>query len=211
MQLVILANNDQREAITASLSPEEKEISWIDTPEAFLHYRQAHAFIDLLFENTGERIKILAGLLPQPVFINAVTDCLDSIHPSFIRINGWEGFLSNRIVEAAALDDSRRSAAAAIWDQLNKKIVWCPDLPGFISARVIAMIINEAYWALEEGVATKEDMDIAMKTGTNYPFGPFEWGRKIGLLNIYTLLQTMSKGHEKYRPCPLLKTEAQIT
>ena len=49
-----------------------------------------------------------------------------------------------------------------------------PDIPGFISARVVSMIINEAYFALEEEVSSKEEIDTAMKLGTNYPYGPFD-------------------------------------
>ncbi len=58
------------------------------------------------------------------------------------------------------------------------------DEPGFVSARIVSMIINEAYFTLEAGTSTKEEIDIAMKLGTGYPFGPFEWGEMIGLSRI---------------------------
>jgi 3-hydroxybutyryl-CoA dehydrogenase len=77
-----------------------------------------------------------------------------------------------------------------------------------ITPRVIATIVNEAYFALEQNVSTKEEIDIAMKLGTNYPMGPFEWSRKIGLKNIYSLLQKLSLTNERYQPCELLRTEA---
>jgi 3-hydroxybutyryl-CoA dehydrogenase len=76
---------------------------------------------------------------------------------------------------------------------------WVPDVPGFITARVIAMIVNEAWFALEEGISTKEDIDIAMRLGTNYPYGPFEWGNQIGLENVYALLGKLSKISKRYR------------
>ena len=69
-----------------------------------------------------------------------------------------------------------------------------------ITPRVIAMIINEAYFTLQAGVSTKEEIDTAMKLGTNYPYGPFEWADKIGLNRIKTLLQTLSKTDTRYLP-----------
>ena len=56
--------------------------------------------------------------------------------------------------------------------------------PGFITARVIAMIINEAFFALQENVSSKEEIDTAMRLGTNYPYGPFEWTKLIGIDKI---------------------------
>jgi len=77
-----------------------------------------------------------------------------------------------------------------------------------ISDRVIYMIINEAYFALEEKVSSKDEIDIAMKLGTGYPFGPFEWAAKIGILKIYETLSHLSETDERYTPAALLKEEA---
>jgi 3-hydroxybutyryl-CoA dehydrogenase len=71
------------------------------------------------------------------------------------------------------------------------------------------MIINEAYFALEENVSTKEEIDIAMKLGTNYPYGPFEWCKKIGLKNIAALLAELSQTEKRYQPARLLLKEAK--
>ena len=67
------------------------------------------------------------------------------------------------------------------------------------------MIINEAFFALEEGVSSKEEIDVAMKLGTNYPYGPFEWQEKIGLQNIYQLLHNLSEKDKRYSVSPLLR------
>jgi 3-hydroxybutyryl-CoA dehydrogenase len=85
-----------------------------------------------------------------------------------------------------------------------------PDIPGFVTARVISAIINEAYFALEEKVSSREEIDIAMKTGTNYPYGPFEWADKIGLKNVYALLDVLSRDEAGYTPASLLKESASI-
>ena len=83
-------------------------------------------------------------------------------------------------------------------------MTWLPDLPGFVAPRVVCMIINEAYLALEEGVSTKAEIDTAMKLGTAYPFGPFEWAEKIGIKKVAGLLQRLALEDKRYQPAPLL-------
>ena len=96
----------------------------------------------------------------------------------------------------------------AVFKMLNIKINFVKDEPGFISARVIAMIINEAYFALEDNVSSKIEIDTAMKLGTNYPFGPFEWALQIGTGNILALLQKLYLTDSRYKPSQLLAKEA---
>jgi 3-hydroxybutyryl-CoA dehydrogenase len=71
------------------------------------------------------------------------------------------------------------------------------------------MIINEAYYTVQERTALPEDIDQAMKLGTNYPKGPFEWCREIGINNVYHLLDSMylDTREERYKICSLLKQE----
>lgn len=83
------------------------------------------------------------------------------------------------------------------------------DLSDQISLRIISMIVNEAYYALGDGISTKEEIDIAMKLGTNYPYGPFEWGQIIGLKKIYALLLNLGRTEERYEIAPLLRYELE--
>ncbi len=71
----------------------------------------------------------------------------------------------------------------------------------------IFLAYNEAFFALSENVSTMVEIDTAMKLGTAYPYGPFEWGNKIGLQNIVTLLKKLSKKQLRYAPCDLLVQE----
>ncbi len=84
------------------------------------------------------------------------------------------------------------------------------DRVGMVTPRVICMIINEAYYTLQEGTANKSDIDLGMKLGTAYPMGPFEWADKIGSQNVYHLLKAVFDDtmDERYKICNLLKTEA---
>jgi 3-hydroxybutyryl-CoA dehydrogenase len=115
--------------------------------------------------------------------------------------------LTRPFIEAAGTDDMKE-IVAEIFSHINRKVEWIPDVTGFVSARVICMIINEAYYALEEKVSTKEEIDTAMKLGTSYPYGPFEWSRKIGVKNIFELLSVLAKTNARYEPAALLKDEA---
>jgi 3-hydroxybutyryl-CoA dehydrogenase len=83
--------------------------------------------------------------------------------------------------------------------------VLAADEIGMISPRVVSMIINEAFFAINEEVSTKEEINTAMKLGTNYPFGPFEWCDKIGLNNVKILLAELAKNDLRYTIAPALK------
>lgn len=198
MQLIVLADALQREEFFTATSG--VDVVWIQEEEQFLQYTNADAFLDLEFINEEMRVALLARLLPKPVIINSVTDTLKDIHSSFVRINGWNGFLSSTITEGACQDVAIQQNVSKLFSNLGRKIEWLPDEPGFITPRVISMIINEAFISLGEGVSTKEAIDTAMKLGTAYPYGPFAWAEKIGLQNIVTLLKKLSETQPRYAP-----------
>ena len=207
MQIVVLTNDALKEELQVTGVKEGTEIKWIAAEKEFLQPQNADAFFDLLFHAETQRIEILKSLHPTPVFINDVPKN-NPANNDFIRINGWPSFLNRNIMEASCTNKPLKAKAETIISSLNRKMEWTPDIPGFISGRVLAMIINEAYFALGEGVSSKKDIDTAMKLGTNYPFGPFEWSQKIGLKNIYSLLVELSKTSKRYEPAPLLGKES---
>jgi 3-hydroxybutyryl-CoA dehydrogenase len=84
-------------------------------------------------------------------------------------------------------------------------VVFVKDQPGFVAARVISMIVNEAFFAFGENISTIEEIDKAMKLGTSYPKGPFEWAEKIGVDKIYLLLRKLAEKEERYLPAPALE------
>lgn len=207
MQVVVLANIVLKEELLAQGLKESVQVEWISEPAGFSQHTHADGYIDLLFELSDERIELLKKLPVKPVFINSVTGTTKGLPENFIRINGWPTFLQRRLLEAAAADTIKKQAETIIGG-FNKHIEWTQDLPGFISARVVSMIINEAYFTLHEQVSSKEETDTAMKLGTNYPYGPFEWAEKIGLKNILTLLKELAGSQPRYNPATLLETEA---
>jgi 3-hydroxybutyryl-CoA dehydrogenase len=95
--------------------------------------------------------------------------------------------------------------------KMGKVPVWCNDVPGFISNRVLQVMINEALWELYEGVAPAKNIDDIMKLGMNHPMGPLELADLIGLDTVLAILNVMLQGYgdPKYRPSPLLKQYVQ--
>ena len=90
--------------------------------------------------------------------------------------------------------------------RMDKEVVVVREAPGFITSRVNAMIGNEAFYMLEQGIATPEDIDKALKLGLNHPMGPFELGDLIGLDVRLSILEYLHRTlGDKYRPCPLLR------
>ncbi len=146
-----------------------------------------------------------------PVFVNEVSGTLADL-PSdkcMIRINGWPGFLRYPVLELAAREADKK-AAEIILDTLGWQYKWVADIPGLVTPRVISMIINEACYAVHENVSTAQEIDIALKLGTSYPLGPFEWNKQIGSQRIIQLLDILSANDDRYLPAPDLKKILQF-
>jgi 3-hydroxybutyryl-CoA dehydrogenase len=109
------------------------------------------------------------------------------------------------IVRALETDDDTLAAVVEVGKRMRKEVVVIRESPGFITSRINAMIGNEAFYMLQEGVATAEDIDKALKLGLNHPMGPFELVDLVGLDTRLHILEYLHKSlGEKFRPCPLL-------
>jgi len=208
MRLVVLTNEQLKEELLSNGVSDDCKIDWISSPKELLSHTDADAVIDLLFEDNGYDVSHLTNYLKKPVFVNSMNKTIVEIGLPVIRINAWPGFLKRNIAEVSINDEINKNEVEKILNLLNRKTEWVPDIKGFISPRIVSMIINEAYFTLEENVSTKEEIDIAMKLGTNYPYGPFEWSKKIGLKKIAGLLTELSISEKRYQPATLLLKEA---
>ncbi|MBA0550020.1 hypothetical protein Golob_021004 [Gossypium lobatum] len=110
------------------------------------------------------------------------------------------------IVRGADTSDETFHATKALAERFHKKIICSQDYSGFIVNRILMPMINEAFFTLYTGVATKEDIDTAMKLGTNHPIGPLELADFIGLDVCLSIMKVLHAGlgDSKYAPCPLL-------
>ena len=109
------------------------------------------------------------------------------------------------VVRALETDAETLAAAVEVGQRMGKEVVVIQESPGFVTSRINAMIGNEAFYLLQEGIATAEDIDKAVKLGLNHPMGPFELVDLVGLDTRLHVLEYLHKSlGEKYRPCPLL-------
>lgn len=109
------------------------------------------------------------------------------------------------VVRALETDDDTIATVATVGKRMGKEVVVIKESPGFITSRVNAMIGNEAFYMLQEGIASAEDIDKALKLGLNHPMGPFELVDLVGLDTRLHILEYLHKAlGEKYRPAPLL-------
>lgn len=111
------------------------------------------------------------------------------------------------LIRGLATSEETCEAVRAEALALGKSPVEVRDMPGFVSNRVLQMMINEAVYCLYEGVASAEDIDTVMKLGMNHPMGPLELADFIGLDTVLAIMETLYEGYgdSKYRPCPLLR------
>jgi 3-hydroxybutyryl-CoA dehydrogenase len=111
------------------------------------------------------------------------------------------------IIRGAATSDATYAATKAMAEKMGKTTVVSKDFPGFIVNRILIPMLNEACFALGEGLASAEDIDTAMKLGTNQPMGPLTLADFIGLDTVLSIAQVLHAGlgESKYRPSPLLR------
>jgi 3-hydroxybutyryl-CoA dehydrogenase len=110
------------------------------------------------------------------------------------------------VIRGIATSDETTEAVLALAKDLGKTPLLCRDFPGFVANRILLPMLNEACFAVHEGVATPEAVDGIMKLGMNHPMGPLALADFIGLDTCLAILRVLHQGlgDDKYRPCPLL-------
>jgi 3-hydroxybutyryl-CoA dehydrogenase len=182
----------------------------------------AVAGVEMVIEAVPERIELKLGILreldqlaPEAIIASntsalSITEMAASVaRPA--RVAGMHFFNpvhKMKLVEIVrALESSAQTldAIEQVARRMDKETVLVRESPGFITSRVNAMIGNEAFYMLQEGVASERDIDKALRLGLNHPMGPFELVDLVGLDTRLSVLEFLHKSlGEKYRPCPLL-------
>jgi 3-hydroxybutyryl-CoA dehydrogenase len=189
----------------------------------FDHLPQAVAHADVVIEAVPEQMDLKLRLIrdiekhaPARAIIASNTSALSLTelaaalsHPG--RLAGMHFFNpvhKMKLVEVVRALDSAAETLHAIEEvarRMGKETVLVRESPGFVTSRINAMIGNEAFYMLQEGVASARDIDKALKLGLNHPMGPFELVDLVGLDTRLSVLEFLHRSlGEKFRPCPLL-------
>jgi len=179
------------------------------------HLPQTQVVFDFLLPEEPARLEFYARREDLVVFCNAVkiqlismAQHVNKVSCHLIGFNGLPTMINRQFLEVSLLHAHSVTRLEGICRELGTEYLVVEDRVGLVTPRVICMIINEAFYTLQEGTANMRDIDLGMKLGTNYPFGPFEWSEKLGLKNVYETLDAVYQDtrDERYKICPLLKT-----
>jgi 3-hydroxybutyryl-CoA dehydrogenase len=213
MTVYIIGNSLQGDEIRGKIA-KEHSVELADSI-AGLNLDPGAVIFDFTFDDTPDDLDQYTELADVYLFINATRCSLaeltfvgDSSFPNLFGIAGDPTFLERPLMEVSA-HFSNKVDAQEVFSQLGLDAILVEDRVGLVTPRIIAMIINEAYYTVMEGTASRKDIDTGMKLGTNYPMGPFEWVAKWGIANVYELLEALylDSKDERYKICPLLKSE----
>jgi 3-hydroxybutyryl-CoA dehydrogenase len=135
------------------------------------------------------------------------SDYLGAMECTLFGINSLTGFINRPRMEVCVLRKEEEQLMKATLASLGLEADIVEDRVGMVSPRIVCMIINEACFTIQEGTAGAKEIDTAMKLGTAYPFGPLEWADKIGIENVYLVMNSLwEDSHDpRYRMAPLLK------
>ncbi len=213
----------QRDVDKERLTAEEKQsiIGRIKTTTDLVDLREAFIVVEAVTEDLQVKIdlfKALDGITNSSAILasntssisitklGAVTNRPDKVIGMHF-MNPVPVMKLVEIIRGAATSDETYDTVHRLTEKLGKTPLECNDSPGFISNRVLMPMINEAIFALYEGVATRESIDGIMKLGMNHPMGPLTLADFIGLDVCLAIMNVLHDGFgdSKYRPCPLLK------
>ena len=183
--------------------------------------RSAQFAVEAVTENEEVKKKVFAGLakaMPPDAILASNTSSIPITRlaasvPNPERVIGMH-FMNPvpvmqlvEIIRGTQTSDATCQATRALAERMGKTTVLSRDMPGFIVNRILIPMLNEACFALQEGLASAEDIDTAMKLGTNVPMGPLTLADFIGLDTCLAIAEVLHKGlgEDKYRPAPLLR------
>ncbi|MHB8148104.1 MAG: 3-hydroxyacyl-CoA dehydrogenase NAD-binding domain-containing protein [Vulcanimicrobiaceae bacterium] len=166
-------------------------------------------------DGTSDRSEILASLdsllgVETVLFVDAYATDVRACAKRMLHaerlvgygiLGGFESQRAVEIVDTEGVSDDALALAQEFFEQLGKGVALVADVPGLVLGRIVGSIVNEAVVAVHENVATADDIDLAMRLGTNYPIGPIAWGREIGGARIARILNRLAQSQgEAFAP-----------
>ena len=217
-----IKNNLERQVNSKKISSEESitALESISYTMSFKEFNDVDLVIEAATENEPIKQKILNSLLPhiQPhtiltsntssISITRLASCTDRPEKfmGFHFMNPVPVMQLVELIKGIATDQETYDSCLQVVEKLGKTAASAEDFPAFIVNRVLMPMINEAVYALYEGVGSVEAIDTSMKLGANHPMGPLELADFIGLDTCLAIMNVLHDGlaDTKYRPCPLM-------
>ncbi len=217
-----IKNNLERQVNSKKISTAESNaaIKLIDYTVSLEEFNDVDLVIEAATENEAIKQKILNSLLPhiQPhtiltsntssISITRLASCTDRPEKfmGFHFMNPVPVMQLVELIKGIATDQETYDSCLQVVEKLGKTAASAEDFPAFIVNRVLMPMINEAVYALYEGVGSVEAIDTSMKLGANHPMGPLELADFIGLDTCLAIMNVLHEGlaDTKYRPCPLM-------
>ena len=219
MKRVLVIGQRAPAAALSSLFHNDVSIEYSDSiPADFFSF---NAVLDTTFDLNTERLATYLKTPPAILMLHAlnsgVSRCLaqqglPKPETLVIGLNVLPGFAERGLLELSNPFTDRRQAAEMLASVLAVEPKFTEDRVGLVSARILMMVINEAWFTLQEGTAGVSDIDTGMKLGTNYPKGPFEWTKVIGAKGIVATLDALFEDtHDsRYKACASLRQQAYM-
>ena len=216
MNILVIADAQRYEELQQKGMAGHHEVHWKTSLEEVLSLKVFDLVMDMLFDDRPEHALVYAKNPGIPVLAGTVKTSLSEIMTQYAFEQGFNimgcnflpGLVNMPVTEVTVMDEGQKETLDGIMYKLGWEYALVEDITGMVTPRVICMIINEAYFAAGEGTASREDIDISMRLGTNYPYGPFEWSERIGVRHVYEVLKALQDvtGDDRYEAAPLLQT-----
>lgn len=217
MNLLVIGSTDQARECREKFGKGHSIVTSPGPGESLQHIPSAGVLFDFVTPAEPARVSDYPQPWDKYIFFDTSVTRLADIVKTAPWLNkhafgfcGLQTLVNRELLEVTILNDADKESAKQVCERLGTGFRIVADQAGMVTPRVLCMIINEAYFTLEEGTASRKDIDLAMKLGTNYPYGPFEWGDRIGLTNVVRVLQAAGRdsGDTRYAVCPLLLRKA---
>lgn len=214
MNILVVGSKEQANIIKEKVKGDHEVRFAGFLSEALLE--KAHVVFDFNVDASPDNLEQYVNYPGMSVFLNAVNFSLaeqaiyqDAVQCDLFGFNGHPTFIERDLMEVSMYRPEDKMDLEKALKGMGLEYQLVDDRVGMVTPRIIAMIINEAYYTVMEGTANRDDIDLGMKLGTNYPMGPFEWAEKWGIINVYEVLEALFEDtkDERYKICPLLKKE----
>jgi 3-hydroxybutyryl-CoA dehydrogenase len=217
MTILVIGDQVHLEECKAKFGSDHEYIFEMDHSDVDMPLSDYDVIFDFILDEDPLQAELYSDEGNAIVFVNTAKISLVEIsnifdHNGKTTLFGFAGLptLINRgVLEVSVLNKTDEAILSRTCSALGTLYQLVEDRVGLVTPRIICMIINEAYYTVQEGTATRDDIDKAMKLGTNYPYGPFEWCERMGVHNVYEVLEAVYNDtrDERYKVCQLLKRE----